>query len=265
MRLAPLAILVLGFGVCASHADTVLITGANTGIGLEFATQYAARGWTVIATHRHAETPDSLKQLQARYPRVRIERMDVTSQEEVAGVARKLDGAPIDVLINNAGVYAESNLDASTQDFGKYDFALMDTIMAVNVKGPLLVTQAFYPNIKASRQRKIVAISSTTGSLTQPYPGTNGVFYRASKAALNREMQVMAEVARPDGVSVLILHPGVVRTERMVEYVQKYSAAVDSEALTPAQSVGHMIETIGNATLANSGRFLRYDGKELAW
>jgi len=264
--LSRLVLSALCLAACAAHADTVLITGANTGIGLEFAQEYAARHWTVIATHRHAEVPPSLAALASRYPQVRIEHLDVTSQEDVTSLARKLAGAPIDVLINNAGVYADSH-GLRTQDFGRFDFSLMDTILAVNVKGPLIVTQTLYPNVKASRQKKIVAISSTVGSLTDPYPGTGGVFYRASKAALNREMQLLAQVVRVDGVSVLIMHPGVVQTERMSEYARKAGARFvrDPDSLTPAQSVSQMIETIERSGPKESGRFMRYDGKALGW
>lgn len=265
--LSRFALAALILGPCVSSADTVLVTGANSGIGLEFARQYAAANWTVIATHRHEETPEVLKELAASHPRVRVERMDVTDQGQVAALANRLAGAPIDVLINNAGVYAETNGDASTQNFGNFDFALMDTILAVNVKGPLIVSQTFYPNVRSSRQKKIIAIGSTTGSLTQPYPGTNGVFYRASKAALNKEMQLVAEIARPDGVTVLVIHPGVVRTERLTEFTKKLGVDLvrDPDALTPVVSVSRMIQTIARATVRDSGRFLRYDGMQLAW
>src|SRR5512142_1153487 len=86
-------------------ADTVLITGANSGIGVEFAKQYAAKGWTVIATHRRPDTPPSLAELAARYKTFRIEKLDVTSMDNARALAGKLQGMPIDVLINNAGVY----------------------------------------------------------------------------------------------------------------------------------------------------------------
>ena len=89
----------------AAAAATVMITGANSGIGLEFAKQYAVKGWTVIATHRRAEPPKTLTDLQAQYPKVRIETLDVTNLEQAKGLAAKLSGVPIDVLINNAGVY----------------------------------------------------------------------------------------------------------------------------------------------------------------
>src|SRR5882672_7717041 len=88
----------------AALADTVLITGANSGLGLEFVKQYAAKGWTVIATHRRHDMPETLAPLAAKYPNVRVEHMDVSNIEDVKASAAKLKGVPIDVLINNAGV-----------------------------------------------------------------------------------------------------------------------------------------------------------------
>jgi NADP-dependent 3-hydroxy acid dehydrogenase YdfG len=89
----------------ATMAATVMITGANSGIGLEFATQYANKGWTVIATHRRAEAPKSLTDLASRFNKVRIESLDVTNVDQVRGLAAKLADVPVDILINNAGVY----------------------------------------------------------------------------------------------------------------------------------------------------------------
>jgi NAD(P)-dependent dehydrogenase (short-subunit alcohol dehydrogenase family) len=266
IRLAAVSLAsTLIFGAQISRADTVLITGANSGIGLEFAKQYATRNWSVIATHRHTELPDSLRTLASQYKNVRVEYVDVASVEAVSALARTLQGVAIDVLINNAAVYAESNGDTSTQNFGQYNFALMDTVMAINVKGPLMMTQTFLPNVKASRQKKIISISSTNGSLTRPYPGTNAVFYRASKAALNCEMQVVAHVLQPEGVTVLLMHPGAVRTERIVAITKKFGSSVPEGALDPAVSVAQMIATIDKVSIRDTGRFLQYDGIELAW
>src|SRR5580658_11151833 len=100
--------MVLAFAMIAAAggaaAQTVLITGANQGIGLEFAKEYAARGWTVIATHRRTSTPEELAKLAAQYPKVRIERMDVTDAAQIAALGAKLKGVPIDILLNNAGL-----------------------------------------------------------------------------------------------------------------------------------------------------------------
>src|SRR3954467_7555651 len=148
-------------------AQTVMITGANSGIGLEFAKQYAAKGWTVIATHRRSDTPPSLAELAAKYKTFRIEKLDVTDNDAALALAAKLKDVPIDVLINNAGVYndrskckAEDDAcpgDWDVESFGKMKFSLLDTMMAVNIKGPLIVSQAFYPNVKASKLKKLVA------------------------------------------------------------------------------------------------------------
>src|SRR5580698_6949389 len=100
------ALLAIAIGVASGDAlaDTVLITGANQGIGLEFAKEYAARGWTVIATHRRTTTPEELAKLAAAYPKVRIERMDVTDPAQIEALGVKLKGVPIDILLSNAGL-----------------------------------------------------------------------------------------------------------------------------------------------------------------
>jgi NAD(P)-dependent dehydrogenase (short-subunit alcohol dehydrogenase family) len=251
-------------------AQTVLITGANSGIGLEFAKQYAARGWTVIATHRRSVPPKSLTDLAARYPKVRIETLDVTDLAAATRLATKLSSVPIDVLINNAGVYndrskcrADDELcpgDWSVESFGKLDFPLLDTIMAVNIKGPLIVSQAFYANVKASGQRKIVAISSSNGTLTgEAHPRPGAMFYRMSKAALNREMQIVAASIRSDGVTVVMLNPGPTLTEHQ-EYLRSYPGMLETSF-----TVRNMIETIDKVTIQDTGRFLRYDGVTEPW
>jgi NAD(P)-dependent dehydrogenase (short-subunit alcohol dehydrogenase family) len=238
-------------------AETVLITGANSGIGLEFTKQFAAKGWTVIATHRHDGVPDTLKEVIRQYPKVRAERMDVTHADEVSALAKKLKGVPIDVLLNNAGIYNDRG-NWATQSFGQLDYALFETIMAVNIKGPMLVSETFLPNVKASSQKKIVSISSTNGSLTQQLTGTGAIWYRASKAGLNRAMQLVASTLKPQGITVLLLHPGAVRTEKQKDL--DFPDMVE----TPF-TVKNMVETIGKVTLKDTGRFVLYDGTDVPW
>jgi NAD(P)-dependent dehydrogenase (short-subunit alcohol dehydrogenase family) len=250
-------------------AETVLITGANSGIGLEFAKQYAARGWTVIATHRRADVPPTLAELQSEFPRVRIETLDVTSQNEARELAARLEGVPIDVLINNAGVYNDRSQcgaddgcagNWTTQSFGNLDFGLLDTVMAVNIKGPLIVTEALYENVKAGTLKKIVAISSSNGTLTgEPNPRPGAIFYRMSKAALNREMQIVAASVRPDEVTVVMLNPGPTLTEHQ-EYLRGNPMMLEIDF-----TVEHMIATIDAVTIDETGRFLRYDGEPEPW
>ena len=252
-------------------AETVLITGANSGLGLEFTKQYAAKGWTVIATHRRRELPETLAAVVAEHPKVRVETLDVTDVEQARGLAARLADVAVDVLINNAGVYNDRSEcaagdeacpgDWSTQSFGQMSFELLDTIMDVNIKGPLVVSEAFYPNVKASTLKKIVAISSSNGTITGelPNPRPGATFYRMSKAALNREMQIVAASVKADGVTVVILNPGPTLTERQA-YLRGNPIMLEASF-----TVENMIRTIEKTTLAESGRFWRYDGEPEAW
>jgi NAD(P)-dependent dehydrogenase (short-subunit alcohol dehydrogenase family) len=249
-------------------ADTVLITGANSGLGLEFAKQYAALGWNVIATHRRSSVPETLAPLVAEHPdTVRVERMDVASIQEVEALAAKLEGVAIDVLINNAGVYSDRSECASesctgaydTQTFGNIDYELFDLIMAVNVRGPLIVSESFIEHVRAGKQKKIIAISSTNGSVSAPLPGPQGIAYRSSKAALNRAMQLVAVKEKAEGVLVLMLHPGTVVTERL----ERNRGLPGTVEMGP--SVTGMIEVIAEATLDDTGKFLQYDGTTAPW
>lgn len=266
-----LAVLSVTVIPAAASAQTVLITGANSGIGLEFAKQYAARGWNLILTHRRSELPKTLADLTAKYKNlVRIERVDVTSEEQVRALARRLENVPIDILINNAGVYndrgtcaAEDDAcagDWTTQNFGRMRYQLLDTILSVNVKGPLLVSESLYNNVKAGTLKKIVAVSSSNGSLTGPQAGGGAIFYRSSKAALNRAMQLVAESVRRDGVTVVMLNPGPTLTEHQMYLKDQFKGMLETSF-----TVGHMIKTIDGVTIKDTGRFLRYDGVAEAW
>lgn len=268
--ISSLVVLALATAPLVANAQTVLITGANSGIGLEFAKQYTARGWTVIATHRRSELPATLAELSRKYKTLRIERVDVTLPEQVQALAARLANVPIDVLINNAGVYNDRGPckadddacpgDWTTQNFGKMRYELLDTILAVNVKGPLLVSEMLYDNVKASTLKKIVAVSSSNGSLTGPQAGGGAIFYRSSKAALNRAMQLVAESVRRDGVTVVMLNPGPTLTEHQMYLKDQFKGMLETSF-----TVGNMIKTIDGVTIKDTGKFLRYDGVAEAW
>ena len=269
--LALIAALLMGCALAvptAAAADTVLVTGANSGLGLELVKQYAAKGWTVIATHRRDDVPETLAAVVAAHPNVRVERMDVESAAEIKALADKLRGVPIDVLINNAGVYSDRSVctdeacrgAGDTQSFGNTDYELFDTIMAVNVRGPLLVSEAFIEHVRAGQQKKIVSISSTNGSVTFSLGGSGAIAYRASKAALNREMQLVAVHLKREGITVLLLHPGAVLTERQADFRNQFPGMLEMQP-----SVAGMIEQIAKATIEDTGRFIQYDGATAPW
>ncbi len=249
-------------------AGTVLITGANQGIGLEFAKQYAARGWTVIATHRRASTPVELARLAEKHLQVRIESMDVTEAAQIEALGAKLKGVPIDVLLHNAGLVRTEPLDRpagnANQIFGTLDYALLDDFIRTNVAGPLKITETFIENVKASRQKKIVAISSAAGSVSVPPFMPNGAplpdhyWYRISKAALNSAMRLLSAQFQDDGVTVVMFHPGGVQ-------VESFGNLKVPGLVSPQEAIGNMIRTIDGLSAKDSGRFIDNDGKDHAW
>ena len=249
-------------------AETVLITGANQGIGLEFAKEYAARGWTVIATHRRATAPEELAKLAAKYPKVRIERMDVTDAAQIEALGAKLKGTPIDILLSNAGLVRTDPLEKAggnrNQMFGTLDYKLFDDFMHTNVAGPLKLAETFIGNVKASHQKKIVAISSAAGSVSVPPFMPNGspvpdhYWYRISKAGLNSAMVLLSAQFKSDAVTVVMFHPGGVQ-------VESFGAMKLPGFVPPEEAIGKMIKTIDGLTLKDSGRFMDNDGKDHAW
>ena len=250
-----------------ASADTVLVTGANSGIGLEFAKEYAARGWTVIATHRRDDMPETLKALSQQYKTVRVEKMDVTSREQIASLVERLKGTPIDVLINNAGVFVLGGANGQWnnagahydgQMFGTLDYDQFDTFMKTNVAGPAHVTEAFLPLLKASKQKKIVSISSSNGQITGKPLCCGLIWYRTSKAALNKLMIQVAAVLKKEGVTVVLFNPGAVRVEKQKDL--EFPGMIE----TP-KAVAGMIDAIGKVTLADAGKFMQYDGSEQPW
>jgi NAD(P)-dependent dehydrogenase (short-subunit alcohol dehydrogenase family) len=266
--LAVVLAVVMTGAAARAFADTVLITGANQGIGLEFAKEYAARGWTVIATHRRPTTPEELAQLAAKYPKVRIERMDVTDPAQIAALGAKLKGMPIDILLNNAGLVRTDPVNKpggnTNQMFGTLDYKLLDDFIHTNVAGPLMISETFIGNVKASRQKKIIAISSAAGSVSVPPFMPNGspvpdhYWYRISKAALNSAMRLLSAQFKDQGVIVVMFHPGGVQVESFGN--DKLPGFVP-----PAEAIGKMIKTIDGLTMKDSGRFMDNDGKDHPW
>ena len=259
--MAVTAVGVLATFAATAAADTVLITGSNSGLGLEFAKEYAAKGWTVIATHRRDTIPDTLKTLAGKYPNVRVERMDVSKLNEIDTLAEKLQGVPIDVLINNAGVAEIGEFKGigknTRQAFGTLDYDDYEIMDKVNVRGPIKVAEAFYPNVKASKQKKIIAISSAAGMVSTPQRG--GMYwYGMNKAALNKLMVTLAADVKKDGVSVAMFHPGAVR-------VEKFAKLDFPGMISPQESISGMIKVIAGLTVENTGRFWSHDGKTMPW
>lgn len=219
--------------------STVLITGANRGIGLELARQLAERGESVIAVCRKA-SPE-LSQLGVEI----IEGVDVSSDEDVAGLADRLDDRRLDWLVNNAGILARESLD-------DLDFESIERQFRVNAVGPLRVSAALRKNL--GRGSRIFVITSAMGSISD---NTSGGYYgyRMSKAAVNMAFKSLSEDLRGDGIAVFMLHPGAVATD-MTNHQGDVS---------PKKAARGLIERMRELDLARSGTFRHARGHDLAW
>jgi NAD(P)-dependent dehydrogenase (short-subunit alcohol dehydrogenase family) len=243
-RFVALAALSLGAAVASAAEDvTVLITGANRGIGLEYARQFEAKGYTVIGTARQPDEAAELKALG-----VRVEALDVTDAASVAAMAKRLDGVPIDILINNAGIGDRNDASILTTDF-----ALFERTLAVNTLGPLRVTQALLPNLRAGARKHIVNMSSRLGSIA--LNNGNYAAYRASKAALNQVNRSLSIELGKQGFVVVVVHPGWVRTEM---------GGAEAPLLAD-ESVRGLVALIDRLSASDNGRFYDYLGAELPW
>jgi NAD(P)-dependent dehydrogenase (short-subunit alcohol dehydrogenase family) len=229
---------------------TVLVTGANRGIGLELVRQYAADGAEVIACARDLEAATALSSLAREAGRrVRPMALDVTSQAMLAALKGELAGQPIDILINNAGVGSPRSAVTETG----VDPDVWVAALRVNTIGPVNVSMALKPNVAASGDKKIVAITSGMGS-TANNPG-GSLIYRSTKAALNNAMRGLSREWAAEGVLVGILHPGWVRTD-----MGGPSAAVSVE-----DSVTGLRRRIADLDATTSGVFQDYRGERLPW
>jgi len=231
--------------------NTALITGANRGIGLEFAAQYAADGWRVLACSRDPEKSDALGKLAAQYPGlITVHALDVADHAQIEHLAQLLEGEAIDLLINNAGIYPDSD----TGGFGHTDYEEWMQVFRVNTMAPLKMAETFASQIRRGKGRTIVSISSKMGSIADNSGGGN-YLYRASKAALNMVVKSLSVDLKPLGITAVIFHPGWVQTDM----------GGPNALISAAQSVSGMRRVIGQLTLADSGKFLAYDGQEIAW
>lgn len=225
---------------------TVLISGANRGIGFEFAQQYAAADWTVHATVRDRGDAQALRALGHR---VTVHSLDVTDTASIEALYHELTGTAIDHLIANAGISGDL-----ARPVGLIDRQEITEVMAVNTFGPLNFAAAFLPNLRAGELKLCVAISSLMSSIGANDWGTQYV-YRASKTALNALWRSLAQEWHAHGIICALMRPGLVRT-RMTNFQGDLDAS---------ESVGGMRRVMAGLTLADSGRLVGYDGKDVPW
>ena len=223
--------------------STALVTGANRGIGLAFARRLCKRGDRVIAA---ARDPGKARDL-AKLP-LRLEQLDVADEESIAGLASRIEGEPLDVLINNAGI------GEAGPRFGRLSMKDLEEALRVNAAGPAALTQALLPNLRAGKRRTVVNLSSGLGSISQNESG-GWIAYRASKAALNQLTRTVAAELKREGFVCIAISPGWVKTDM----------GGAGASLSADDSVAAMLEVIDRLKPSDTGRLLDHRGKEMPW
>jgi len=223
---------------------TILITGANRGIGLALAKKFHQQGYKVFATARKPEKATDLMKVG-----VQIEQLDITNQNSVNALKKKLNNQPIDILLNNAGIGGHS-----TRKFQDLDIDKLSTVLNVNSLGALRVTQALLSNLQLGSRKIVASISSRMGSIEEN--GSGGVLgYRASKTALNSFNKSLSIEFADKGFSFVVLHPGWVRTDM----------TNDNATYSTAESADGLFAVISKLTTKDNGKFYDLHGKPVAW
>lgn len=224
--------------------STYLVTAANRGIGLEFAKQLTAAGQRVIATVRSGADAAELRALD-----VRVEELDVANSASVRALHSKLGEEPIDVLINNAGIYPVKGAS-----FEELEIDEMIETLQVNSLGAMRVTQALLPNLERGSEKKIVHVTSKMGSVEDNSSG-GSYAYRMSKSALNMFNKSLSIDLEPRGFACVVVHPGWVQT-RM---------GGSGAPTTVEESVSGLMRVIDGMSHESNGAFFDYQGTRLPW
>lgn len=234
--------------------STIVITGTNRGIGLEFVRQYAAAGNIIHATCRDPDSATELKEIAVTSEgRVTIYRLDVGDFEAIDAFAAYFKGTPIDMLINNASmmIYPVEN-----QMLDNMDYEGWAEVFRINTMAPLRLIQGLIKNVKASNDKKIINLSSHSASMGDTHHPDMVLAYRSSKAALNRIMTLVATKYADDGVITTLQLPGWVKTKL---------GGGDIATFTAKEAVDHMIKINNNLTAEDNGRYIEWDGSTVPW
>lgn len=229
----------------AEDRGTVLITGANRGLGLELVKHFVADGYKVIGTARKPEKATDLKATSAI-----IVKLDVTSEEDIAAMVTTLKGQKIDILINNAGYFGPKLMTEEVDDFETVTRKEVEDCFAVNTMGPMFVTQALLPNLRLSKEKKVINISTRAAS-----PGGRFYGYRISKTALNMLTRCMSVDKGMKGFIVIAIAPGHNKTDMGTERGK----------LDPKVSMKKVKDLIEGLERKDHGKLWFYDGSPMKW
>ena len=227
----------------------VVITGANRGLGLGFVKNYLGKNIDVVSTTRDLKSSKELLALKEKFPNnLEIFELDLLKESAGDTLANFLGERPIDILINNAGV------GSTNQHFEAVSPKPWLEVLKVNLIAPLMITQSIINNVKKGSDKKIYFLSSQLGSIGDNASG--GMYiYRSSKTGLNQVVKSLSVDLKPQGITVVSLHPGWVKTD-----MGGPNAPVSID-----ESIEGMTQVIHTTDIRDTGRFLNYDGKELPW
>ena len=229
---------------------STLITGANRGLGFEFARQYLADGWHVYAACRDPASASGLRRLaEDSDDKLRILAMDVTDPASIRAAATELDGQAIDILLNNSGI-----IGPRSQTIGNIDYQAWAEVLAVNTMGPMRVSEAFVEHVASSDGKLIVTLTSGMGSIADNTSG-GSIVYRSSKAAVNMVVRSLAIDLAPRGITCVVVNPGWVRT----------NMGGPNASLEPAESISALRRLIATFGPEQSGKFFNHTGREYPW
>ena len=228
---------------------TILVTGANRGLGIEFVEQYLNEGNEVIATYRNENSSIDLIEMGNERSNLKLLQLDVSSNKSLNSFAENLGDSPIDIFINNAGVYGPRN-----SSFGNVDEENWLHAIKVNAIAPILMTQLIIKNIRSGADKKLIYITSKMGSIDDN-KGGGAYVYRSSKTALNSVVKSLSVDLENEGMTVALIHPGWVKTD-----MGGPSALIDKDT-----SVRGMTEVISNLDISSTGNFYNYDGSIIPW
>jgi len=235
---------------------TILITGANQGLGLEFTRQYAADGWHIIACCRSPESAEALTDIANGDGEVTIEQLDVRDHAAIEALGKKYAGVPLDILLNNAGIIGPVPIadNIQRQHFGSMDYEVWRDVFETNTFAPVKLAEVFIENLAAGGQKKLVNISSNVSSIAEMT--IPAIAYASSKTALNRAMTIIAEQLKERGIIVAMFCPGYVKT-RMDAFGY---AMVEIE-----QSISALRPLIASLTIEDTGSFRNFEGRTIGW
>ena len=233
---------------------SVLITGANRGLGLEFVRQYQNEGLTIHACCRNPDGADELNRLASQSNSTTIHRMEVTNTEHIKAVADSLKGVSIDRLINNAGILGTVFDKPEDGAFGSVNYDAWEEVMRVNVLAPFKVCEAFVDHVAASKEKIMIFVSTYMASITELtdagyYP------YRSSKAALNLIAKGLSLDLADRNIRTLAFHPGWVQTDM----------GTNAAPVTIPDSISGMKKVIDNYPAPRTGEFINYDNTPIQW